>query len=101
MLENVIPEDVLTVGFYRLTSAFMTIDDAEKDTGTYEQISIDPEIETYDIDIAEIISLWYAGGEKNYGILIEPLSEGISPNQCIFTAMDSVEVTYTVFPEVK
>ena len=98
---SVIPEDVMSVGFYRLTSAFTTIEDAEKDTGTYELINLDPEIETYDIDIAEIVSLWHAGGEKNYGILIEPLNEGLSPNQCLFTAVDSIEVTYTVFPDVK
>lgn len=99
--ERMIPENPMAVVISRLKSPFTTYDEIDKDTSNTIQLKIEPDTETYDMDITAIINAWHIGGSSNYGLTVEPVYRANSPNQCIIVPGDSLEITYTPFPEVK
>jgi len=100
-LERMIADNSMMIKVYRLNEAFTTIDEADTDTASSVLLEILPDQETYEIDITPFINRWHVGGDSNYGLLIEPMNETDSPNQCVFIPADSLIITYTPFPEIK
>jgi len=100
ILESVIPE-TFSVGIYKLDGEFTSIGEAEKDMDTRIRITLSPDADTYELDIAKIANDWHVGGESNYGLLIEPVAEGNSPDFCVFAPKDSLEITFTPLPKIK
>jgi len=100
ILESVMPE-TFSVGIYKLDGEFTSIEDAQKDMDTRIRITLTPDVDTYELDIAEIVNDWHVGGKTNYGLLIEPANEGNSPGFCVFAPKDSLEITFTPLPKIE
>lgn len=100
-LERVIVDEPMSIKVYHLNEAFTSIDEADADLSNVVLLELLPDIETYEIDITSFLNRWHVGGDSNHGLMIEPMNETDSPNQCVFIPADSLIVTYTPFPEIK
>ena len=97
---SLISESSLDLDVYRLEDEFEDLANAGLATEDLIRINLKSDMETFTLDIADILNDWHIGGAENHGLLFQPVDEGSSPGHCFLSVIDSVYITYTPFPKI-
>jgi len=101
VLNSLITEEKLTLGFYQLTEPLYNINNPQYVSSTFVEHVLTPDIDSFDIDITHIFDEWHKNPDTNYGMLVRPITMSTSLNQAVLVLQDSLTVLYTSLPEVE